>query len=73
MEATKMEFHKLLDSIPVQAYDLPSDNPAWTVAEVLYHMSIAPRFLGKDLNMIIRQDWLFHLIPIILPRRLFDW
>ena len=52
IEATKMAFHKLLDSIPVEAYDLPSDNPAWTVGEVLYHMSIAPRMLGKDVKMI---------------------
>jgi hypothetical protein len=73
IEATRVEFHKLLDSIPVETYGLPSDNPAWTVAEVLYHMSIAPRLLGKDAKMIIRQSWLLRLIPIILPRRLFDW
>jgi len=73
IEATNVEFHKLLDSIPVQAYDLPSDNPAWTVAEVLFHMSIAPRLLGEDVKLIMRQDWFIRLIPIILPRRLFDW
>ncbi|RPJ49331.1 MAG: hypothetical protein EHM21_07155 [Chloroflexi bacterium] len=72
IEATKIEFHTLLNSIPVNTYKLPSDNPAWTVAEVLYHMSIAPRFLGKDVKMIMRQNWLYRLIPIIFPKRLFD-
>jgi hypothetical protein len=47
IEATKIESHKLLNSVPVEAYDLPSDNPAWTIGEVLYHMSIAPRMLAK--------------------------
>jgi hypothetical protein len=73
IEATKMEFHKLLDSIPVQAYDLPSDNPAWTVAEVLFHMSIAPRLLGEDVKIMMRQGWFIRLVSIILPRKLFDW
>ncbi len=71
--ATKDEFHKLLDRIPVEAYNLPSDNPAWTVSEVLYHMSIAPRMLGKDVKMITGQNWIYRLIPVIMPRKLFDW
>ena len=56
IETTKIEFHELFDSVPVEAYNLPSDNPAWTISQVLYHMSIAPRMLGKDVKMIKNQS-----------------
>ena len=70
---TKNEFDGLLSTIPDEAYDLPSDNPAWTVGEVLYHMSIAPRFLSSDVKMIVNQSWLYRLVPTLVPKKLFDW
>lgn len=73
INSTRDDFHKLLASIPAEAYNLPSDNPAWTVSEVLYHMSIAPRMLGKDVKMITGQKWIYRLLPIILPKKAFDW
>jgi hypothetical protein len=73
IEATKVAFHQLLDSIPEEAYDLPSDNPAWNVGEVFYHMSIAPRLLGNDVKMITRQNWIYRLVPILIPKAVFDW
>lgn len=73
IENTRLAFHNLLNSTPEDSYDLPSDNPAWTIGEVLYHMSIAPRFLGMDVRMIINHNWIFRLIPVIIPRKLFDW
>ncbi len=36
MEETRLAFHQLLDSLPERALDLPSDNPAWTIGEVIY-------------------------------------
>jgi hypothetical protein len=73
IEATHLAFHRLLDSIPAEAYALPSANPAWNIGQVLYHMSIAPRFMVLDVQMISGQRWIYRLVPIIIPRRLFDW
>lgn len=73
IEATRTSFHELLNSIPDEAFSLPSENPAWTIGEVLYHMSIAPRMLGTDVKMILNQNWFYRLIPAIIPKRLFDW
>lgn len=73
IEATQCAFHTLLDSIPDEAFALPSDNPAWTVGQVLYHMSIAPRMMIMDVQMISGQRWIYRLIPVIVPKKLFDW
>lgn len=70
---TKVEFHKLFNSILTKTYNLPSDNPAWTVGEVLYHTSIAPKMLSRDVKMITGQSWVYRLIPIIMPKQLFHW
>jgi hypothetical protein len=73
IEATGQAFHRLLDSIPDQTLSLPSDNPAWTIGQVLYHMSIAPRFMILDVQMISGQRWIYRLLPRIMPKRMFDW
>lgn len=73
IEETRKSFHQLLESIPDEAFGLPSDNPAWTIGEVLYHMSIAPRMLGTDVKMIVNQNWFYKLVPAIIPKSLFDW
>lgn len=73
IDETRIGFERLLNSIPEKAYDLPSDNPAWTIGEVLYHMSIAPRLMNRDVKMILGQNWVYRLIPILVPRRLFNW
>jgi len=73
IEETHQAFHRLLDSIPEEAYALPSDNPAWTIGQVLYHMSLAPRFMILDVQMIGGQRWLYQQVPKLVPKRLFDW
>jgi hypothetical protein len=70
---TQEAFHQLLESIPEDAFGIPSDNPAWTIGEVLYHMSLAPRFLSQDVKMITTQNWMYKIIPILIPKQLFDW
>ena len=52
LEQTRRDFHQLLSQIPADKFDLPSKNPAWTIREVLYHMSLAPRNLPADVRMI---------------------
>lgn len=73
IEETRRSFHQLLERIPDEALGLPSGNPAWTIGEELYHMSIAPRMLGTDVKMILNQNWFYRLIPAIIPKSLFDW
>lgn len=70
---TQHRFHQLLDTIPDQAFSQPSHNPAWTIGEVLYHMSLAPRLVIADVRMITGQTWLYRLIPRLVPKRLFNW
>ena len=73
IEETHQEFHALLASIPEEAFSLPSDNPAWNVGEVLYHLSIAPRFLERDVKMITGQSWFYRALIKLVPKTLFDW
>ncbi|WP_420631327.1 DinB family protein [Candidatus Leptofilum sp.] len=73
IEATQNQFHQLLDSVPDEAFSQPSSNPAWTIGELLYHMSIAPRFMVADVKLILRRPFLLKLLPKIFPERLFHW
>ncbi len=72
MEAARQGFHHLLASVPEAFYHHPSDNPAWTIGEVLFHMSLAPRFLTADLRIIIGQAWMAKVIGMLIPKSLFD-
>jgi hypothetical protein len=72
IEATREAYHQLLHSVPEAAFSLPSDNPAWTIGEVLFHMSLAPRFLTADLRLILGQAWILRLVELLLPKSLFD-
>ncbi|MDL1912697.1 DinB family protein [Chloroflexi bacterium CFX6] len=72
METTRRDFHHLLDSVPEAFYRLPSDNPAWTVGEVLFHMSLAPRFLTADLRLLLGQAWMARIVGALIPKSLFD-
>ncbi len=73
LEETLVAYRQLLKDIPDEALKFRSDNPAWTIGEVLYHMSLAPRMLTTDLSMIIGDRWTYRLIPAIVPKGLFDW
>jgi len=72
MESTRRDFHHLLASVPEPFYHHPSDNPAWTVGEVLFHMSLAPRFLTADLRLLLGQAWMAKVIGALIPKSLFD-
>lgn len=72
MEITRQDFHHLLDSVPEALYHHPSDNPAWTIGEVLFHVSLGPRFLTADLRMILGQAWISKAIGLAMPISVFD-
>ena len=73
IEETQQRFHQLLDSIPDEAFAQPSSNPAWTIGELLYHMSIAPKLMVADVEIILRRPFLLTLLPKLFPERLFHW
>lgn len=71
MIETRAAYHRLLAQIPDEAFSMPSDNPAWTIGEVLFHMSLAPRFVVTDLRMIISRPWLARVFATLVPAALF--
>jgi hypothetical protein len=68
MEETRRDFHNLLADISEDDYDRPSLNPEWTIGELLYHISLAPRGLPMDVRLIRRLRW----VPK-LPAGPFNW
>jgi len=73
IESTRAAFHGLMDSLSEEALSLPSDNPAWNIRQVLYHIAIIPRYMIVEVVMIRRQVWLYQLLPRLIPKGLFDW
>jgi len=71
MIETRAAYHRLLAEIPDKAFSQPSDNPAWTIGEVLFHMSLAPRFMVTDLKVIISRPWLAKVFMTLVPEALF--
>lgn len=69
---TRDAFHALLAEVPDEAFSRPSDNPAWTIGEVLFHMSLAPRFMTTDLRIIISRPWMVKIFAAFVPKSLFD-
>ena len=57
IESTCQNFHQLLEDVPEEMLDKPSQNPDWTIRETLYHMSLAPRNLPTDVRMIRHLKW----------------
>jgi len=69
---TREKFFALLDSIPESDYSLPTDNPAWTVGDVLYHITLGPHALAFEVWMIIHARWLFQIGMNTFPSKFFN-
>jgi len=61
LEMARLGFHHLLDSVPESFYHHPSLNPAWTVGDVLYHITLGPFALRFEIWMIRHARGLFQL------------
>jgi uncharacterized damage-inducible protein DinB len=72
IEATRDRFHALLDATPDDALTAPSDNPAWTIGEVLFHMSLAPRLMVADVGAIRHHPAMVGVVAGIIPQDAFD-
>ena len=68
LEATRQAYHALLGSLSEEDWGRASGNPAWTVGQLMVHMTFAPRMLPADAKLIRRGGWMPRL-----PSFLFNW
>lgn len=73
LEAARLGFHHLLDSVPESAYSHPSDNPAWTIGDVLFHITLGPPALRFEIWMLRHAPWLMRVALNPLTSRVFNW
>jgi hypothetical protein len=62
LEEAPRGYHHLVDSVPENAYSHPSDNPAWTIGDVLYHITLGPPALQFEIWMIRHMPGLYPLV-----------
>ncbi len=62
LEAARRGFHQLLDAVPESAYSHPSNNPAWTIGDVLYHITLGPPALQFEIWMILYLPGVYALL-----------
>ena len=72
LETTRQDFHHLLDSVPEASYHHPSLNPAWTIGDVLYHITLGPPALRFEIWMIRHAHGLFQLAMNDLTSNIFN-
>jgi len=72
LEATRAAYHALVRSITPEDWEKPTSNPAWYVGELLYHLSMAPRFTPEDIA-VIRRLGRVPLPPERLFHRFNEW
>jgi len=72
MKITRQNFRHVLDSVPEDLYSHPSDNPAWTIGEVLHHITIGLPALQFEIWMIRHARRLFQLGLNGFPSKLFN-
>ena len=72
IEETRKRFHQLLDSIPESEYARQSGNAAWTVGNVLYHVTLGPRAIVFEVWMIVHARGLYQFGMLHFPSRWFN-
>lgn len=58
LEETRQAYHQLLAEVTEEDWDLPTPNPAWTLGEMLYHITAATQNIPLDVALIRRAPWL---------------
>lgn len=72
LDETHRRFFALVESIPEADYPLPTENPAWTVGDILYHITLGPRALALEIWMTIHAGGLYNLLMRHFPSRFFN-
>ena len=69
---THEKFLALLNSIPEADYALPTNNPAWKIGEMLYHITVGPQILSIEIWMIVHAHGLFQVGMNVFPSNLYN-
>ncbi len=69
---TRKQFLALLNSIPESDYALPTNNSAWSVGDMLFHIALGPQALSLEIWMIIHMRRFFQLVMNLFPSKLFN-
>ena len=72
LETTQEDYMRLLESIPESDYAGPSSNEAWTVGDLLFHITLGPRAVALEVWMILHARGLFQLAMNLFPSRAFN-
>lgn len=72
LDETHRRFFALVESIPEADYPLPTENPAWTVGDILYHITLGPRALALEIWVTIHAGGLYNLLMRHFPSRFFN-
>ena len=72
LEDTHKRFIALVESIPETDYDLPTNNPAWKVGDILFHITLGPRALALEIWLTIHARALYNFAMLHFPSRLFN-
>jgi hypothetical protein len=72
LETTRQNFHHLLNSVPEALYVHPSNNPAWTIGDVLYHITLGPPAIHVEIWMIRYMPWIFKSLNNTTSK-IFNW
>ncbi len=73
LESTRREYVRLVESIPMESYGLPSGNPAWTIGDILYHITLGPPAILTEIWMIRHAPWFLGTFLNNWTSRLFNW
>lgn len=72
LDETHHRFIDLVESIPESDYSLPSDNPAWSVGDILFHITLGPRALALEVWMTVYAAGLYNFLMRHFPSRFFN-
>ncbi|MFM8425881.1 MAG: DinB family protein [Chloroflexota bacterium] len=72
LDDTHRRFIELVNSIPEETYSLPTANPAWTVGDILFHITLGPRALALEVWMTVHATGLYNFLMRHFPSRFFN-
>jgi hypothetical protein len=72
LEEARKEFLELLKSVPESDYPNPSGNDAWTVGDILFHITLGPGAIALEAWLVLHARGLFQFAMNRFPSRAFN-
>lgn len=73
LDNTLSRYTELVNSIPEADYALPTENPAWSVGDILFHITLGPRALAVEIWMMRHAPKTYQFLMNTFPMKLFNW